>query len=413
MLYGVSLLQVAMLVNTESASKAKTKSADDVLFPKHVTLGQIEFDANEVAGTSLAPLASNRVKIVVEEGSVVLRITGLADSSFAAMQADLFDSLLVKKKIKRVFDNASRRGELHHQPWPSSFAFMAATRVSKQQNPAVDFRFVPSNVGRVRGYMLARALLRFVRAATRSTELMVWFAEPGHSHFDFFDDDDEERYSPGVKQIYCDFLCQTAMFDAKHVFTGTDIDGSKVVHSADDSDVLGRVTSSPKSGFLITSDKIDVAAAALFVCDFLHRAERLRAAYPKLPVAGFKRLSFPADAGVGKDKAVCLSVVAIEAECFSLENHDEVVRFVQLLRDCKNVEVIITEASCCSRESMLLIIDAISSHEHLHTLLVDDSHVDMHKLAVSEAVALTSDLSDKIDFARSICTACLTRDPVA
>jgi hypothetical protein len=87
---------------------------------------------------------------------------------------------------------------------------------------------------------------------------------------------------------------------------------------------------------------------------------------------------------------------------------------VEFLRDCSNLEVLITEASGCSRESMESIVGAVSAHARLRTILVNDEHVGMHKLALpgTPNATLTSMQCDQIDFARSVCSANLARDPI-
>jgi len=111
------------------------------------------------------------------------------------------------------------------------------------------------------------------------------------------------------------------------VFTGEDIDETKIVRGNGALDVQRATTKPVYNGFLITSDRVDVDAAAHFVCEFLARANR-SAKHPTLPVGRFKRVSFPDDLGNFPDAKSRESVVAIEAECFSLELADNVRELV-------------------------------------------------------------------------------------
>jgi hypothetical protein len=370
-------------------------------------IGQLSFEPDELlVDKRLATLCRPGVRVELEEaGSVVLRVSGVADAvERAALCAALIerDQLLVAKclaiKASAPFATAHLFPCLSSVRWLASASVIADPAVdvaAASQSTEVQHCFLPcATTSAAQGRMVAKLLLRSLRRLFDTQFFLVWFGAPGLSRFSLDDFSDApkstRRFSARVEQLYRALFTSGAL---SAFFAPCDSGDAWTMMSAPPGSAepvaLGNehVSTAPcAGGFFFTSDVVDVRAMMHCAEQLLRNLSAAWDAMPTIPFGTHQRVTFYDSTWrevVPEDQTLDpANVVVLCAEFESLKEPSAALEFRTLLQRCTRVEVVKVADCGASRELFRDIVGEAAAMPSTTAIVVSAADTHMHAKCV-------------------------------
>jgi hypothetical protein len=400
--FGLSFVELSSLNSNAlpeelSVSRSSEEAAAAGFAPAKV-LEQIKFTTNEVADSSLSVLARDGVVVMLEEaGSVVIRVTGVSSAEHKRFYHEFMTSELVVDKIMEAVGRARRSENAALVPRVAGLTLLTCVHLSDATNSqraqsSMDFRFVLYDASIRQGSRLARCLLGAMRRLFRSKNFLIWFGVPGESIFTLNKTDEDGadttsssglRFAGSVDGAYRAFLSrESALFVKKSKLTyelrrDLDIEERKL---------RGRSGGLTRSGFLVTSDSIDVDDIAKAMSRFLRRSTKqwqLSVAIP--PVGAYQRVCVSLPGSIHSEDGAPIvhdNVTVVVALSATLVETPLLAELIELLPLFRRLQVLYLFDSGVTRATLNRVMTKCSSLSDLKAVIVDSELVDVHPLCL-------------------------------
>jgi hypothetical protein len=280
--FGLSFVELSSLNCHSNAELAVSQTPEETLSPavgftQAKELVKITFTTQGVADSNLAVLARDGVVVVLEEaGSTVVRVSGVSSADHKRFYRDFMTSELVLNKIMEAVGRARQSENAALVPRCAGLTFLTSVHLSDAANTPraqnrMEFRFVLYDACIRQGTRLARCLLGAMRCLFRSKNFLIWFGVPGESIFTLNKKTDDEDGGDTTDCSYRRFLSRKKELFMKKSELTFELRRDLCV---DQRKLRGRSGGLTRSGFLVTSDSVDVDEIAKAMSRFLRRANK-------------------------------------------------------------------------------------------------------------------------------------------